>query len=400
MKTFTLLKSLLIACLFSLMGGEICAFAQETLYSETFGKGSSTATVLNEYKGFSNSLVSPVSGDWKVNNKAACDLEGSSKEANMFVIASNTVEYGVVFNFGNKFKGCTNVKISFNYQKGSGKNKATDLGLYFSGDGGENYGNNLFPSNTGTGGTWYSTGEISIPSEYLNNFVLKIGTVKASAANLYRVDDIVITGIRPQATTGNFTITSAGYATYFTDKAFTMPEGVTGSIITDVNNGSLTIEDKYLAGSVVPASTALLLKGAEKEYTYDVVTTTETAPTNNMLYGSTFDTETMVGSDLAGYLFYMLSYNDAGDKLGFYWATENGDSFKSDANKAWLAVPTSSGNSQLKGFALDGTTTGIQQATLTNTVSPIFDINGRRVNTLNGAAKGVYIVGGKKVMVK
>ena len=201
----------------------------------------------------------------------------------------------------------------------------------------------------------------------------------------------------------SFSISSAGYATYFTDKAFTMPEGVTGNIIT-ANNGNniLTIEDKYPAGSVVPASTALLLKGAEKEYTCNVVTTTETAPANNLLHGTTTDEETNAGEGT--YKYYKLSYDDNDANLGFYWGAENGAAFTNKAGKAYLAVPVTEGQSMAKGFSLsdlaNGTTTSIQQASIADKASSIFDINGRRVSTLNGAAKGVYIVGGKKVMVK
>lgn len=201
----------------------------------------------------------------------------------------------------------------------------------------------------------------------------------------------------------SFSISSAGYATYFTDKAFTMPEGVTGNIIT-ANNGNniLTIEDKYPAGSVVPASTALLLKGAEKEYTCNVVTTTETAPANNLLHGTTTDEETNAGEGT--YKYYKLSYDDNDANLGFYWGAENGAAFMNKAGKAYLALPVTKGQSMAKGFSLsdlaNGTTTSIQQASIADKASSIFDINGRRVSTLNGAAKGVYIVGGKKVMVK
>lgn len=201
----------------------------------------------------------------------------------------------------------------------------------------------------------------------------------------------------------SFSISSAGYATYFTDKAFTMPEGVTGNIIT-ANNGNniLTIEDKYPAGSVVPASTALLLKGAEKEYTCNVVTTTETAPANNLLHGTTTDEETNAGEGT--YKYYKLSYDDNDANLGFYWGAENGAAFTNKAGKAYLALPVTESQSMAKGFSLsdlaNGTTTSIQQASIADKAVPIFDINGRRVSTLNGAAKGVYIVGGKKVMVK
>lgn len=201
----------------------------------------------------------------------------------------------------------------------------------------------------------------------------------------------------------SFSISSAGYATYFTDKAFTMPEGVTGSIIRATNGDNIpTIEDKYPAGSVVPASTALLLKGAEKEYTCNVVTTTETAPANNLLHGTTTDEETNAGEGT--YKYYKLSYDDNDANLGFYWGAENGAAFMNKAGKAYLALPVTESQSMAKGFSLsdlaNGTTTSIQQASIVDKAVPIFDINGRRVSTLNGAAKGVYIVGGKKVMVK
>lgn len=201
----------------------------------------------------------------------------------------------------------------------------------------------------------------------------------------------------------SFSISSAGYATYFTDKAFTMPEGVTGSIIRATNGDNIpTIEDKYPAGSVVPASTALLLKGAEKEYTCNVVTTTETAPANNLLHGTTTDEETNAGEGT--YKYYKLSYDDNDANLGFYWGAENGAAFMNKAGKAYLALPVTESQSMAKGFSLsdlaNGTTTSIQQASIADKAVPIFDINGRRVSTLNGAAKGVYIVGGKKVMVK
>ena len=362
MKTFTLLKSLLIACLFSLMGGS--AWAQNPVTLASFTNAASTDWEHTAALPNSKTKYFQLLGATKYVQSPEIDLANVSALS----ITMRARTYGVS-------KPTSQNAITIQLIPSDGSDNITLETLTP-----DNSSNKSYPLNIKN--TFHGKGKIRF---------VALSSTSSIGAGVYSA---TITEA------GTFSITSAGYATYFTDKAFTMPKGVTGSIITDANGGSLTIEDKYPAGSVVPASTALLLKGAEKEYTYDVVTTTETAPTNNMLYGSTFDTVTMVDGDLAAYLFYKLSYNDAGDKLGFYWVSENGDSFESDANKAWLAVPTSSGNSQLKGFALDGTTTGIQQATLTNTVSPIFDINGRRVNTLNGAAKGVYIVGGKKVMVK
>ena len=104
------------------------------------------------------------------------------------------------------------------------------------------------------------------------------------------------------------------------------------------------------------------------------------------------------------YKYYKLSYDDNDANIGFYWGAENGAAFMNKAGKAYLALPVTESQSMAKGFSLsdlaNGTTTSIQQASIADKAVPIFDINGRRVSTLNGAAKGVYIVGGKKVMVK
>ena len=112
----------------------------------------------------------------------------------------------------------------------------------------------------------------------------------------------------------------------------------------------------------------------------------------------------MTNAGEGNYKYYKLSYDDNDANLGFYWGAENGAAFMNKAGKAYLALPVTESQSMAKGFSLsdlaNGTTTSIQQASIADKASSIFDINGRRVSTLNGAAKGVYIVGGKKVMVK
>ena len=58
--------------------------------------------------------------------------------------------------------------------------------------------------------------------------------------------------------------------------------------------------------------------------------------------------------------------------------------------------------SQMRGFSFESMTTGINNVVANTNNSKnavIYDLNGRRVNSLN-AAKGVYIVNGKKVIVK
>lgn len=201
---------------------------------------------------------------------------------------------------------------------------------------------------------------------------------------------------------GTFTITPAQYGTYYTEDAFVMPEGVTGYTITSEDGKTLKFNGNYVAGKTVPAKTALLLKAdeklaADKNFTYTIVNSDEVAPADNSLHGSVAEAMTNVEGAKA---YYKLANPTEG--LGFYYGAENGAAFKNGAHKAYLAVKTET-LSQMRGFSFDSMTTGINHVVANaehakHTV--IYDLNGRRVNSLNAAAKGVYIVNGKKVIVK
>ena len=216
-----------------------------------------------------------------------------------------------------------------------------------------------------------------------------------------RVDNLSLSAKLKDLGTGSFTITPAQYGTYYTEDAFVMPEGVTGYTITEKNEESLTLNPAYPANEVVPAKTALLLKATEKpatnqEFTYTIVNSTAAAPAGNLLHGSVEATETHVEGATA---YYKLA-QDKEEGIGFYWANANGTAFTNGANKAYLAIK---GNmSQMRGFSFESMTTGINNVVANTNNSKnavIYDLNGRRVNSLN-AAKGVYIVNGKKVIVK
>lgn len=229
---------------------------------------------------------------------------------------------------------------------------------------------------------------------------LKLKLENNTTGNM-RVDNLSLSAKLKDLGTGSFTITPAQYGTYYTEDAFVMPEGVTGYTITDKNGESLTLNADYPANEVVPAKTALLLKATEtpatnQEFTYTIVNSDKVAPEGNLLHGSVEATKTQVEGATA---YYKLAKGEEG--IGFYWANENGGAFINGANKAYLAVTTGS-LSQMRGFSFESMTTGINNVVANTNNSKnavIYDLNGRRVNSLN-AAKGVYIVNGKKVIVK
>lgn len=215
-----------------------------------------------------------------------------------------------------------------------------------------------------------------------------------------RVDDLELS---TYSGVGSFKITEAGYGTYYSSKAYTMPKGVKGYTITGNEGTSLVMNEAYAAGAVVPAKTALVVEGAANKYYTLVAESTDLTPADNKLHGSDKAETTYV--DGTNVKYYKLSYNNEGNNLGFYWGSENGAAFTNGAHKAYLALDSETLLSQSRGFSLadlaHGVTTGINTTVKSATQSNfIYDLNGRRINSLNGAAKGVYIMNGQKVLVK
>lgn len=198
-------------------------------------------------------------------------------------------------------------------------------------------------------------------------------------------------------------ITDAQYGTAYYADAFFMPMGATGYVAESNGNGGITLKETYAEGALVPAKTALVLNAPKGNYDICLAESDAIAPTNNLLHGST--TEKLTEVEGGTYKYYKLSYNNEGNNLGFYWGSENGAAFTNGAHKAYLALDSETLLSQSRGFSLadlaHGVTTGINTTVKSATQSNfIYDLNGRRINSLNGAAKGVYIMNGQKVLVK
>lgn len=198
-------------------------------------------------------------------------------------------------------------------------------------------------------------------------------------------------------------ITDAQYGTAYYADAFFMPTGATGYVAESNGNGGITLKETYAEGDLVPAKTALVLNAPKGNYDICLAESDAIAPTNNLLHGTTTEKLTEVAGGT--YKYYKLSYNNEGNNLGFYWGSENGAAFTNGAHKAYLALDSETLLSQSRGFSLadlaHGVTTGINTTVKSATQSNfIYDLNGRRINSLNGVAKGVYIMNGQKVLVK
>ena len=200
--------------------------------------------------------------------------------------------------------------------------------------------------------------------------------------------------------------TDEGYATFVSKYPFYVPEGVECGIITGADNTTLNINYKYKEGfeatNVVPADYPVLVKTNCGKKTYNLViggTRKGSSAGTNLLQAGTgkkFTADT-------DHLYYKLAYDDyaARSDLGFYWGAADGGAFFVPEGSAYLAVPKSAAAS-VKSFRLEDATTGITApiASEGQTVKTVYTIDGRRVQNADHLTKGLYIVNGKKVMIK
>lgn len=257
-----------------------------------------------------------------------------------------------------------------------------------------------------------------------NNMPVKLAVDEFRALNLYAKKEVVLmvkgakgiyfnrTGIEyptqfyiadpTQALASINVKATEGYATYYNDKlGVTIPEGIDAKcgVITDVNNGALTIDYRYVAGTKIPAGNAVLVKaGKAMQIPLIVSKHTSNVIAENMLKGQATTGDFIADPD---YKYYKLAYNNYNTKegLGFYFGAENGGAFTVPAGMAYLAVPRSMA---VKCFLLDGSATGIEGIEAGQTaeaVKTVYTLDGRKVEAQK-LPKGIYIVNGKKVIVK
>ena len=216
----------------------------------------------------------------------------------------------------------------------------------------------------------------------------------------------------------NFNKLANGYATYAIGSAYQMPAGVKGYVVKGLNddNEKLVKEEAFSAGGLVPALTPLLvyaenLEGEDKTY-YPILLQKEVEDytgDNYLEYKRTAEKMTASKQSVPVYYYKLTqkvdSENPENSKpLGFYWGAEKGAAFMlNNTSSAYLALPQSLFNKGKLASALlfdeGGQATGIQLTTTTeNNTQAVYNLQGVRVS--GKLAKGIYIVNGKKVLVK
>lgn len=192
-------------------------------------------------------------------------------------------------------------------------------------------------------------------------------------------------------------ISDLKYSTlYYGDKNLVVPPYVTATAYS-VDGKKLQVVKTYESKDVIPAGTGVVLTSENgNTYKFSISDEIGEPATGNMLRGSD-EAQTTTGGDC----YYMLSLNADKDpsSVGFYYAKANGAAFTNGAHKAYLALSAA----QAKAFSYPfNETDGIE--TITNehhkTTNDIwYTIDGKRLSG-QPTRKGVYIVDGKKMIIK
>ena len=180
----------------------------------------------------------------------------------------------------------------------------------------------------------------------------------------------------------------SGYATLFLDFPAKIPTNVEAYTVTAVNTDNVTLTQ---VTGVLPANTGVIVKASEGNYTFAYSADKAADVAGNLLEGSVTD------KNIEGEA-YVLGVVDG--EVGLYKALASGTSWKNNANRAYLPASAVSASAALSaGFRFNfGGTTGVEKVEIRKEKEEIYDLTGRRVNEITKA--GIYIIGGRKVLVK
>ena len=192
-------------------------------------------------------------------------------------------------------------------------------------------------------------------------------------------------------------ISDAQFSTFYAQKNVVLPDNATAYIIDGVKDNSWL--NLIEVTGVLPANTGIILY-SETPVECKLTVTNDAATavvTDNKLAGTVYNSYIAKEENNA---YYILSKDNEGN-VGMYNPVlgESTTRFKNGANKAYLMLPTTEATpAAFYGLRYDDEETTVIENVEVVTEDVIFDLSGRRVNEIT--EKGVYVVNGKKVLVK
>lgn len=216
-------------------------------------------------------------------------------------------------------------------------------------------------------------------TEEAGDYVLGLRKENETQQSQYVYGDIKLVKAAPVE--ANIKVQANTYATFVAPFDVKIPEGVTASTVTSNNGATLVLED--LTGTIPAHTPVVLFSETAVEETVEGIAT-EGTPKAGLLTGVYEKTTAPEGS-------YVLQNQE--NVVGFYLVVDS--TIEVPANRAYLTVD----GGGVKGFFFgsdDATAVkGIEAAG--EEAGAIYNLAGQRVEK---AVKGVYIINGKKVLVK
>ena len=187
------------------------------------------------------------------------------------------------------------------------------------------------------------------------------------------------------------TVSAAGYASFYAPVALEIPENVEVFYATEVAGDYVSLVK--IEGGKIPANTGVIIKADANTYNF-AITGEEVAAIEGNIFKGTVNKQTITKENGS---YYVLGVVDG--KVGMYNAVNGADAatFINAGHKAYMYLEGASSSAGYR-FDFDGTTGITEVETENANDAVIYDLTGRRVQDMNRA--GIYIVNGKKVLVK
>lgn len=194
------------------------------------------------------------------------------------------------------------------------------------------------------------------------------------------------------------------YSTYSSMYAFYVPAELTVCEVKVEGDGKLTMVP-YETGALVPAYTGLLIcADAAGKYEVEIETDEEKLDEAVSLLDDEnalrptcipggIDAEDMEMTDYGMEFFRLTMHN--GTACGFWWGAADGAAFDIPEGKAYLVAEP--GATAIKGFQLEGNTTGLAAVSAQSENNAAYNLNGQRVDA---SFKGIVVSNGRKNLRK
>ena len=181
----------------------------------------------------------------------------------------------------------------------------------------------------------------------------------------------------------SISISDAGWASFSCASEVAIPDGVTAYYAQQKDESTITL--KEITGGYIPANTGVVVSGTANSYAATITATDATLEEDNLLQ------PWLTAGTPEATTYYTLAVD--GDKNPVFKESTGGTL---TAGKAYLVLPSGVNVRELS-VVFDSETTGITSTAMQSSTGQYYDLQGRRIAQ---PAKGLYIVNGRKVVIR